>query len=356
MFNCLFFSPRYYYRRRPFSWVIFSILITVVIILSATISVRYTYYSDDDGLNYSPNDTRIISVNNVMCQGLKMTVDVTSDPGYTAQLYMLKSPPLLTGHEKFSIQESVYVTDDFQYYYYYLHPGSNFTVSVCEDNLSGRFKLIQGNKNFRKFQHGSYSVPHNQDFPITSVCGDSMSTSNITLTYNVTVEDYYYFILENEDYEGTIVPTLSIDFYRTRYQIDTSNDTVVDQCEESTDGLSVSCSVSVPFSGQTAYLEIVTEESSYLDWSDEISVETSCQPRVWVYVVISISTLIGALAVVVPVMICVCICINKKAKQAKNASPAANAPLLSDPVINPQPQQNPPAYGSNYGAPPAYKQ
>ena len=331
--------------------MIFSILVTVAIILSATISVRYTSYSDDDGLKYSPNDTRIIPVDNVLCQGLEMSVEVNSVTSYTARLYMLKSPPRLTGHEKFSIHESVNIkSDHFQSYSYYLHPGSNFTASVCGDSrypLSGRFKLIQGNKNFRKWVHGSYSVPHNQDLPISSFCGDS----NVTLTYKVDIEDYYYFILE-AGYTYTIQPTISIDFYRTRYQIDTSNATVADRCEE-TGGVSASCSVHVPFSGQTAYLDIVTQDSS-MNWLDEITVETSCQPRVWVYVVISISALIGALAVVVPVMICVCMCINKKPKRAKNASPAANAPLLNDPVINPQPQQNSPDYGSNYGDPPAY--
>lgn len=348
-------SSRYYYRRRPLTWVIFSILVTVAIILSATISVHYTTsdYTDDDGLRYSLTDTRIIPVTNGLCQGLEMTLDGGgSDSGYTAHLYMLNSPPQLTGHEEFSIHDSVFIAaEEFHYYYYYMYPGSHFTVSVCESSvipLSGTFKLIQGSKNFKRWQRGSYSVPSQHNLAI-STCEDS----NATLSYKVDVEGYYYFILES-GYTYSIQPTIYISFYRTRYEIDvSSNTTIADSCEELTGGyLSVSCSVSVPFSGQTAYLAIVPEDSTSVDWLNGISVGTSCQPRLWVYVVISISALIGALAVVVPVVICACMCMNKNKRRAQTTLPADNAPLLNDPVINPQTQQSPTGYGTNYGAPP----
>ena len=173
--------------------MIFSIVVTVLIVTLSTVSVRYTAgsYSDDDGLDYAPTDTRIVPVSNSFCQNLELNTDDTSDSGYTATLYMLNAPPMLTGKETFSFSETPYIISDYyKYYYFYMYPGSSFDVSACIGILasgSSTFILIKGNHRFSRWLDG-ISVPREHSFPITTHCSDGA----VRHSYQISHEDSYF--------------------------------------------------------------------------------------------------------------------------------------------------------------------
>ena len=348
---------RYYYRRRPCTYVVSSIVVSLVVLLVIILSVRYTAsdYTADDGLQYAPTDTRIIPVSNALCQGLQLRITDTQ-PGYTATLTMLNSRPQLTGHEMFSFTEELpQFSYDYEYYYYYfyMYPGSTFTVSAClSSGSNANFYLIKGNSRFRSWQNDFFRPKDRFQF-------GACPSGNVTHTYHVNKEDYYYLILYSTTYSDQARTYMS--FSRTRYE--DSNGTYSDRCTLSTSELSPTCSIGVPVSGKTAYLTITPDEDTVIDWAnDRISLNTSCSPRVWMYFMITLLIVAGLAAVLVPLVICIILRLRKGNKSTTTSATTASAPAETDsaPLVAPPPPSNPdfeppPDYGSKFNAPPAYK-
>ena len=349
---------RYYYRRRRTTWVVLSVVFTIVMVVSAVTTLRYTATSDytaDDDFLYAPTDTRIIPVSSTFCQGLELSVDDFLG-SYTASLSMLNSRPSLTGNETFSVHDDyISSNNDYSHYYYYMYPGSNFSLSVCisDGSGSGTFYLIKGHKNFERWVNNDYVSPTMDSFTIDASCSD---TTNNTGSYHIQKEDYYYLVYKRYlDMQFDILMT----FYRTRYEV-TSNASISESCSVFA-SYGDSCSISVPLSSKTAFLVLSPLAGTEIDWTSGIDLDTTCVPRIWVYVLIAVSSFIGLVALVVLVpLVLICVVVKYKKKRNKDSVPAAvgvdsaNAPLLVAPPTNPYLQQ--PMYGSNnYTAPPVYK-
>jgi preprotein translocase subunit SecG len=347
---------RYYYgRRRPVFYTVLGIIFVVVIILITTISVRYT--SDyDDKLLYAGTDTRIIPVNNALCQGLKLSVNQAQD-GYRATLSLLDSRPPLNRSQTFDISDVKSLGyNDYEFYYYYMYPGSNFTVSACIDNghsTYATFNMIKGDKKFRQWIEEPF---RSNSFQINTQCSSGRNNSHY---YRVTAEDYYYLIFDAEYRPGTVL-SVHMDFYRTLYQVD-HNVSANDSCSVETGDQGASCTISIPLSGKTAFLEVAPVSNTF-DWAEGIDLDTKCVPREWMYVMIALSILVGVAAILVALLVCIVIML--RSRKSKPASTVASVPADSDntplvtapPPSNPDYQEPPPAYGSNnYTAPPEYK-
>lgn len=338
-------------------------MLTVAIIVSVSVTVRYTSpsYTDDDGLQYAPTDTRIIPFTGSLCQNLKLSiesVDSTRILGYDLDLYMLNSRPQLTGKQSFSVTEiPPFRTNDYVYYYYYLYPGSNFTVSACIlESQPYNFYLFKGNKNFKKWRADA-SSPSWDRFKITQMC----KNKNASKSYRVTDEDYYYLVFETDSpFLDNLNVTMS--FFRTYYELK-DNSSIVGSCTVTSESwldhsLPSSCSVGAPLSGGTAFLEVLPLGDYPVDWKDGISLDTSCGPRIWMYAIISIAALIGCVGIIAVVATIIVVCVRRRRKDSPGVLTvpgvdASSAPLLNEP---PQPdfQQND-TYGSNYESPPIYK-
>ena len=316
-------------------------------------------------------------MNNILCQSLGLSVGYDGDYevyGYLATLYILNAQPKLTGHETFtfSVQPPVDYSRDYVFYYYYLHPGSSFTVSACltDPTLLVDFYLFKGRNNFKNWQDYEYSPNYKDYFSVDTACSDG----NKTKSYSVGDYDNYYYLVYHYSITTYVTDGLNITatFHRTRYEID--NSTIVDSCSENSNDLGSSCSLSVPFSGHTGYLAITPVNPDTLDWTDGIDVDTVCGARIWMYAIISVCALVGAVGVIATVIV-VCVCVRRKRKQNRPTTSASTnavvtvkteepvAPLLSNPPYSANPPPTNPnyqpvpggVYGSNAGAPPAYK-
>ena len=358
---------RHYYGRRPATWVVLSVLLVVVLIITITVSVRYTAsnYTDDDGLQYAGTDTRIIPVSGNLCEGLRLTVN-NAQSGYTASLSVLNSRPKLTGSETFAFSGDFHLgRRDYEYYYFYMYPGSSFTVSACISNgytAYATFNMIKGNSRFNSWIDEPFNVK--DSFQVNAPCTNGNNNSH---TYRVTKEDYYYLIFD-ADYSQATQLSFYASFHRTRY--DAGLNVTSDICSTDTGIQGSSCSVSVPLSGKTMFLEVAPQPGTEIDWAHGIGLDTKCVPRVWMYFVIALCILIGLVAILVPLLAFVIIKLRKKNQATTRVTATAGvntaasaatvevdtAPLISaPPPANPDYQEPPPAYGSNYTAPPEYK-
>ena len=366
-----------YYRRRPLTWVFFSVFLTITVIIVTSVTVRYTSSggdSVDSTKLYSPTDTRIVPVNNALCQSLKMNVGAEGDSGYLATLYVLNAPPKLTGRETFTfnVQPSFSSSSDYQYYYFYLHPGSNFTVSACVTQASypAKFYLFKGQQNFNRWQDDEYYTGYKDSFNVVSVC----SLENKTKSYSIGNNDDYYYLVYESVYYTVNGLNVTATFHRTRYEVD--NSSVVDSCSEFSGSYGAACSLGVALSGHSGYLAITPREDTIVDWTDGIDVDISCGARIWMYFIISLCALVGAVGIIATAIV-VCVCVHKKRKQKNSTTTSTNdtvataattdaAPLISNPppYSSPPPPTNPNyhpvpggAYESNVDmvAPPPYK-
>ena len=343
------------------TWVFTSLIVSVVVIIACVLSVHYTASPDytDNDLLYAPIDNRIVPFSNVFCQGLKLEVDVVQF-GYAASLYMLDSPPKLARLEAFSFSDHLnYVGDtDYHYFYYYMYPGSNFSVRACISRNSGGpgfFYLIKGNSNFKTWQNDYYPLPDKKSYYIDELC--STTANATTHFYGIEEEDFYYLVFYTQHTPYAL--NVNMAFNRTLYQLPVNGSKPRDSCSIETSSSYSECSVNVPLSGQIAYLTVEPQTGTVIDWSDDgIGLVTSCVARAWVYVVIVIAVVMGLVVVIVPILVCVIVWLKKSNKAVTvNAAgtatdEAANVPLVSDPPANPYYQQPPPA---TYDAtPPTY--
>lgn len=338
--NSRFF--RHYYGRRPVTWVVFSALLVIVVIIVVTVSIRYTSsdYTDDDGLHYAATDTRIIPVSGSLCEGLRLTVNKAQD-GYTASLSVLNSRPKLNGSETFAFSGNYFLGYNYyEYDYFYMYPGSKFTVSACisSGNTHATFKMIKGNSKFKSWIEDPFYVK--DSFQINAPC----ASGNNSHTYSVTKKDYYYLIFD-ADQGSSAQLSYSASFYRTRYDVG-NNASTTDFCSTETDMQGKSCSVSVPLSGKTVFLEVAPQSGTEIDWADGVGLDTKCVPRVWIYVVIAFSILIGLVAILTPLLACIIIKLRKKNKtrsSVNTTNTTASATVVADtaPLIAPPPSHQP---------------
>ena len=280
-------------------------VIVAVVVVSAVMALRYTVPSYGDAQNYSPTDTRIISlVDRVFCQGLRVTTDNSIFGNLT--LLILSSPPKLIGHETFSFSEKIlfssqpfWQAEASEYpYCYYMHPGSNFSVSACisngESDSSSAFFLCKGD-----WDGDGYCIVDGLSLDETCDAGH-----NFSYTYQVEDDDYYCLVFSNgrtylfESAELWIHAT----FNRTRYKV-TSDTSIVHSCSL-TDSYQ-SCSVGVPLSGnQTAFLTLSAEYSA-IDWRDDSTdLILTCVPRLLTYATIGLLIFAG-LAFIIAAIVCV---------------------------------------------------
>ncbi len=112
------------------------------------------------------------------------------------------------------------VNENFEYYSFYLHLGSNISFSVCSTAdlpLGATFKLVVGKDDFKNWQNDvlSDSSPYVQfSFDITTYCSESLpSNSSLSFCVNESAEHYLIFVFKNQH---TLIELRTLQIYRTK--------------------------------------------------------------------------------------------------------------------------------------------
>ena len=340
--------------------------IGVIVVLSITLSIRFSF-GNDNSAGYAPTDTRLVSYSSTFCEGLTL-ISETGHSQSTGKMYLLSETPQLNANESFSITEDIIISSygDYQYWNFYLHPGSNFLLSVCyNDDSSGHFTyvyLIKGTKNFNIWKDNADSDKSFHYFLLAASYSCS-SNNKRTYSFNVANDNEYYFVFYSSHFSSDHV-SVQIDFYRTKYTIPDSS--VLDNCSLQLDGSST-CSIDTPYSPQRTALLVLDTTADPIQWDTNVDISVSCSTRAWPYVVISLSIIsFVVLLVVGVVMAIVCVRRHKKKKYAPlvdsntsaTSTTTTTTATVTATVFDPKPQSNPPPpFNPSYGtttAPPAY--
>ena len=157
---------------------------------------------------HTVGDTRIISMDPsslTLCSSAALTVP-RDESVVNATLHALTTSPNLTGRNELNHTLSIHNTDDYDYYY--LHPGSNVTISACTHTTPYTFDIIRGRPNFELWQAGKRGRVF-ASFDVNQKAYCRGPSYNYAL-YNVTIpeEDDWYFSADAND--ATVNLTLQI--------------------------------------------------------------------------------------------------------------------------------------------------
>lgn len=329
--------------------------ITLIIVLSISLSIRYNEYDSNADKAFAPGDTRILSYSSSFCDGLKLSGD------YPASLYLLDSIPPLSGPTNYlpAKFERDNPDDAYKYLYYYLHAGSKVNMRYCLEAAGGTlsFAFIKGKSNFRKWKDDGDGLHTVRNFPVTNTCSPGPA---LTFSYSITSGDTYYFVYDNTG-TNSVNLNATLELNRTEYLPEQVR--VRDLC---TLNDRWSCSVSVPYNSDYVALLQVNSSTSFPE--DNFYYSWSCNSRTWVYVLIVLLPLLFMLVVTIVLLVVCVVYIRKRSQKYANLPTAvgetpaepdtvvtttvttATALPLANPAYNP-----PPDYGSVSGdQPPPY--
>ena len=106
---------------------------------------------DSDRDCYSVGDTRIIDIDLASCYG--MTLTVYQDQSFVnATLYALSKPPSLTARDP--VNDTLDADKALHPDFFYLYPGSNFSITACWHSAPYHVYVIKGQENFRLWLAG----------------------------------------------------------------------------------------------------------------------------------------------------------------------------------------------------------
>ena len=246
---------------------------------------------------YSPGDTRLLDYT-VFCQALTVEFSNPAQNIGPSVLYVLNSPPTLTDTDSFNFCRKEILNNSNEYYEWNLHfyNGSVVEVTGCTDgNGSAKYYLIKGNKGFDGWKLNSQSKSAIvNSFKIDSSCE--------TGKYNVEEEDQYFLVFQSMAPEATSL-SMNITFIRKKYAI--GEDQHQDKRYFNT---SSSSSVQTPINGRSYVLLIYGNSSDSPEyWNTlRLDVNVNCEPRIWLYVVVTVGPVMLTLLCCVCILCCAC--------------------------------------------------
>ena len=306
-------------------------LIFGIIVVSINVSIPFWFTSSGDNTpdEYGLTDTIIVPYTK-FCYSLEIeskdSVQSEWHSGSNATLYLLNSPPTLSGHETFTHMHTISFTKAVyaQVWSIILHPGSAFEFDACYVEKKGTkairgvvFYLIQGDENYNNWvddPDDSYSVQHIEQ-------NDHCTHVN----YRVYTDDMYYLAFFNT-MENESSMNVRLKFNRTKYEH--SHDTVVNNCTIAVDSHS-SCSVYLPMTPSYTAL-LVLDTSPPVDWDDGVTIAIKCQPRGWLYAVIVTGVVVLLLTITAVVMVtCLCAYLKRRGRRKSYTQIGNSEPSVS---------------------------
>ena len=301
--------------------------------VGAVLSIQYygprSHVKTSHSASY--NETVIIPYSSVWCQSMSFQMV----PFVTAKFYLLDSKPKLTDHDTFSVwKKYVFVVNgNFEYYMFYLHPGSNISITICSSTdlpLGGIFKLIIGNDNFTKWQDDifSRSSPYvNFSFDITTNC----SRPHPRFIFNIDQMNEYYLVFVFVNHK-TVIET-SLQLYRTKYGIIENN--ILNYCLTQAD--QPVCYLDIPYNEDHVTLVALDPPASQSDdtaWLSTLSINPDCTDRYALYIGIALALAVFILFVSSIVTFGCCFLLHNNKQHRFNSFTEADVQLNYGAVLN----------------------
>ena len=310
----------------------------VIILIVAVVATRFENNSVSASY-FSPGDTRVIGPSSTFCESTTLNNPTST---VSATVYLLQNKPVLSAKNNFTVTNQFFtiLNTEYQYWSFYLYPGSTYTLSSCLVSGSVNYYIIKGKSNFDSWVNSPHSSYYSYQL-YSNLCGGTNKTDGQTFNS----EDEYYFVFYNEFYTPVNV-AVTLTFNRIEYAPQPGS--VMDSC---TALPSSSCTMAIPYNSDYWFL-VETTPPSDGQWDANINVGTSCNARVWVYAVIVLAPLIGVV-VIVASTIAVCCCI-KKMSGYQSLPTTTTTTTQQGPPSPPKQYDQPPSYTAS-SAPPPYQ-
>ena len=294
----------------------------VVSVIVAAVAARYDNNTVSPSY-LSPGDTRLVSPSSTLCESTTLNNPAST---VSANVYLLQNKPTLSARNNFTVTSQFSVGyEEYQYWSFYLYPGSIYTLSSCLVSGAIKYYIIKGKSSFDSWVSSPSS---NYNYLYSNACGGTNRTGGQTFNY----EDNYYFIFYS-DFSYTPTVKMTLTFNRVEYMPQSGG--VVESC---TAPPTSTCSLTIPYNSDYWVL-VETSPPSDGQWDANVNAGTSCNARAWVYVVIVLAPLIGII-LIVATTIGVCCCVKKMSGHQprsndtqRDTSSAPSANLLSVPSI-----------------------
>ena len=248
---------------------------------------------------HTVGDTRIINMEHsslTFCRGFTLTVD-RDESTVSATFYALSTHPTLNGRNELNHTLSIHGKDDYDYYY--LHQGSNVTISACTHNTQFSFNIIKGRKNFELWLDGKRGRVFASFEVGSNAWCRSPSTDASFVVYNMTIpaEDDWYFAADAD------AATANLSLQRYEYTVMKSS--VLNSCNAGGSSPD-SCTIDKP-DLDAIYLLKIGEgpSSSNVEANVSCAVDGSLLAAIVVAVVVVILILICCIAVCI-ITCCIC--------------------------------------------------
>ena len=200
-------------------------MIIAIILIVIVIGVRYDKYNEKGALHMTPGDTRLITYSSRFCKSLTLKNTGLPNNFNTTLVTVGTKPELSASATDFQITVNDLTLNYglYQFWRFYLYPGSTFGLTSCILNGQGMELDIVRGRYFDAWLKAPGSYQHlERKFTITTLCSSGTMQSN---NYTFDSEDKYYFafIGINDDNEGI---NATLDFTSPEYVIKT----VIDSC------------------------------------------------------------------------------------------------------------------------------
>ena len=297
------------------AWLAISESSMVYLVLLVTSHILLVVEAGQVSVDYAPGDTRLLDYT-AFCRAVKVAYNNAPVNIGPSALYSLNTDhgPMLTDVDTFSFSWNGSLNS---YYTWNLHfyPNSLIEVSgFIEGNGSAIYYLIQGKESFNDWKSNVQSQPNSvvHSLNINSSCSNG--------TYMVKEEDQYFLVIQKIDPESVNL-TIDIMFSRTRYAVKLED--VSDQCHFNA---SDSCSLQTPIDRSSSVLLVYgTSTKSPETWNTlQFGTDVTCEPRIWLYAVVTV----GPVAVILLCIVCI-VCCGCGVYCSKKKSPEDH-PLLRD--------------------------
>ena len=255
----------------------------------------------------------ILSYNHLFCQGLQaasLPTGVPYDKTLNGTLYLLNSLPLLTGQYSINLYESSFLDQATHtaHWNFHLNKGSNASFEFCYNaydpkTFSVKFYLIRGSDQHLKW----ISKPGSSKFALEVI--DLNARCQNKSYNNMQHDDIYYFYFYSSSYSDELEFNIAFKVNLTIYNI--SSDSIIQNCSFPLNGHS-NCSISTPMSSSS--VAVLSLNSSSTTFDHTVDIKITCVPRVWLYVVTALCSLLFIIFITVVMLVCMCVALWKRTR------------------------------------------
>jgi len=230
------------------------------------------------------------------------------DAQHRATLWIAHTDPPLDVEDRFSMERTINIQpQDYEYWNWYLKPGSSLDLFSCAQTGTVDFYVIKGEGNFNNWKEGDHAT-----WQYYARYSSPCTMPGVPYRIDVTAADTYYFVYENPS--RTSVPRLHLTFDMLKM-------------EYRTDGLLIKCEAtprcSLPLVASTS---IIVQAGQASEPDAGFPVSYHFKPDVVMY-----GTLFGSLG---GVLVCCCVfCAIAKRKKRTAASPTDYSQFNASPGV-----------------------